>query len=341
MRRILSFLIVFAAVLFLCVLMCGCPQKESGDADTDLVIASWNVQNIFDAVENGTEYSEFLPSSGWNEKMYAARVSNAVTVLGYDRLADADIIVLNEVENDKVVEDILNSPVMKKRNLSWYVTAGEPGAAIKTAVISRMPIKSVRIHSVDGARPVLQAEFETAGERLFVLAVHAKSRLEGIEQTAPVRLETGKVLKTVAASLERDFSGCLVVIAGDFNEDYRDTNMMCDTRTSAGKSTNVPLLLTDRPAYGFWYCMWVDGKKSLWPEGSYNYGGQWFCFDNILISGAGGNKSGWELEDAGVVTTGIIRSSDNKPEAYNRQKLSGVSDHLPVWVSFSLNPGVV
>ena len=83
---------------------------------------------------------------------------------------------------------------------------------------------------------------------------------------------------------------------------------------------------------GSWYCFWEDQGLSLWPNGSYWYSGSWRCYDNILVSLSGRDGAGLEVNDCGVVFKGILSTADSKPAAWNRRLLTGVSDHLPVWV---------
>lgn len=327
MRKVQLFFI--ACSLFF---LTGCPLNKQSQISKTLTVVSWNLQNMFNAVKDGNEYDEYLPSHGWNEGAYKQRLSCLSTVLNYEVMKDADIFVFNEVENESTVEDIIRAANLQKRGFLYYATAGEKGGAIKTAVVSKLPIVDVRIHSIDGVRPILQVELQNLGERLFILAVHAKSNLEGIRETAPKRLEQAEIISNIARDIEAENPDALVIVAGDLNETFEDKNMMCDFRLSS----SCPLLLLPEFQDKTWYCPWLDSENDFPVYGSYMYQNEWRCYDNILISKAGGDNKGWEFSEAGVIFHGILQTTDNRPNTFRRELLSGVSDHLPVWVRFKL-----
>ena len=68
-------------------------------------IANWNVQTFFDANNDGTEYSEFAKSKTWGEEMYKERLKRLCSVI---KKLDADIFIMEELENSNVLFDISN-----------------------------------------------------------------------------------------------------------------------------------------------------------------------------------------------------------------------------------------
>jgi len=304
-------------------------ENKSSDV---LSIVSWNVQNLFNASVDGYEYGEYLPSSGWTEKAYQSRLANLSRVCSLGPLSSSDVFIFNEVENDSVVEDTLNLNFFKKNSFQYYATAGELGGAIKTAIVSKIPIVGIKVHSLSDVRPILQVELQNEGERIFILAIHAKSNLEGVSETANYRLALATTLKKVSSDIEKENPDALILIAGDFNESYENKNMMSDARDG---SSSTPLQLLPDFKRGYLYCFWLDSTSKLEAPGSYCYKGDWNCYDNIMVSYAGRNGSGWEYETGGVVFQDILQTTDNKPNSFRRDLLTGVSDHLPVWVQFT------
>ncbi len=285
--------------LFLSLLLVSCPSSVE-EKPSSLVIASWNVQNLFNATDEGTEYDEFKSSSGWEEKQYRVRLSKVEAVLGYGELSKASVIVLCEVENEAVVEDILSLSSLKKRGFEYYACAGEEGGAIKTAVISCYPIEEAFIHAFSGIRPVLEVRIRVGDKRLSLLAVHAKSNLGEEEENRRLRERAGRIIESLYYSNESDY----FVVAGDFNEEV-----------SSGCVILHPYL---------WYNFWEDVLNELNCGGSYRYDGTWLKYDNIVCSG--GALSG------GVECSGILSTIYGYPDAFSRNMLSGVSDHFPVWL---------
>jgi len=317
LRSLLVFILVS-------VLIVSCDAQSTPEVGDSLCIVSWNVQNLFDAKDNGTEYEEYLSSSGWGKTAYERRLANVETVFGYLPKETYYIAVLNEIENPNVVEDIIKSGKVADMGFRWYACAGEEDGAIQTAVLSSIPISKAHVHDVgEGLRPVLEVRFETDKGLLVVLAVHYKSNVGGIEETAQARAVAASVTAQIAREVERENPGCLVLVCGDMNEDCWDGGIL-------GRGGELPASRTF--GRGFWHCFWMDDSLSLWPSGSYLYDETWHCYDNIIISQAGSDGTGYEYSNAGVLFKGVLKTVNSKPNTWDRNLLKGVSDHLPIYV---------
>ena len=329
-KRTITTLLFICSLPLLLSFSCQANPDSSSNVSTasTVCVATWNVQNLFDDVDNGNEYDDYKASSGWNKDAYNTRLSNTAQVLDYLPSASQYLIILNEVENANVVEGLLSQKKMKAKGLAWYAFASFENSSIGSAVISSIPIASAKVHNTDdGLRPVLEVEINVNGAKLYLLSVHFKSNVGGETETAPLRLKAAQTVAEIATELKRNSPGCLVLVCGDFNEECWDDN--CMTRFS---SVTAPLKVSGAFSNGTWYCPWLDTTQSLWPNGSYYYNENWKCYDNILVSQEGRDGTGLEYSKAGVIFQGVIRTSDDKPNAWQRQLLKGVSDHLPVWV---------
>ena len=305
-------------------LLSSCDVQEVVAKDNSICIATWNVQNLFNDVLDGNEYDEYKPSSGWDRESYGKRLDNAAKVLGYLPESGGKIIVLNEVEGPDVVEDLLKTHGMAGSGIRWYACTCSGESAVQTAVISSLPIEHANIHEVgDGLRPVLEVCIGTDRGEIFILAVHFKSNIGGTDETASMRLRSAQVVAQVAKVIGKENPGALVMVCGDMNEECWDERLMGE---------DGPLPVSGSFGRGRWYCFWKDGTGTLWPNGSYWYGDSWKCYDNILVSQSGSDGSGLEFSECGVVFEGIISNAGKKPYAWDRKLLTGVSDHLPVWV---------
>lgn len=316
--------------ILLLTFVVSCDGQAMVEGEDSLCVVSWNVQNLFNAVLDGSEYDEYKPSSGWSQSAYENRLSNASKVLGYFPSATSYIVVLNEIENPNVVEDLINTGDILKMGFRYYACAGIEGGAIQTAVVSSIPIKGARIHSVsEDQRPILEVEFDTSYGKLFILAVHFKSNIGGQSETAVKRVESASVVRQISRQIQKENPGCLVLVCGDMNEECWDENSM-----GRFEYSDCPLKVSDTFLRDSWYCFWLDQNLGLWPGGSYMYNEEWKCYDNILVSQAGEDGTGWEYNSCGIVFEGIIKTADQKPYSWDRSLLRGVSDHLPVWVTF-------
>jgi len=64
-------------------------------------IASYNVENLFDMHNNGSEYDQYIPGEyGWNEKILRIKVANLARVISD---LNADVIALQEVETSRAL----------------------------------------------------------------------------------------------------------------------------------------------------------------------------------------------------------------------------------------------
>ena len=308
------------------LLLPSCSAHGVDEKDFSLCVASWNVQNLFDAKSDGTEYEEYTPSSGWNQSAYESRLTGVRRVLDDLPPSSDYILVLNEIEGSDVVEDIIKSNDLIKLSLRFYACTEEPESPIQIAVASSLPIVSAHVHSTEeGLRPILEVGFETEGGKVFVLACHFKSNVGGVVETAGQRLLAASTAAQIARNLEAENPGALVLMCGDMNEECFGGQVMSDTG---------PLPCSGEFERGQWYNFWRESEALPWPGGSYWYDGTWRSYDNILISLAGRDGSGWDFSEAGTVYTGIQRTSDGRPFSWDRRLLTGISDHLPVWVRF-------
>lgn len=320
-RNILLIVFVLPALVSCNV---SCNQQGCGGNDTSICIVSWNVQNLFNAVNDGSEYDEYKPESGWDQQSYEKRLSNIRTVFGYLPSSKQKIIVLNEVEGPDVIEDLIKSHDMASIGFHWFACTSSENQSVQTAVISSMPIEHAYVHEVEeGLRPVLEVCIETERGKIFILAVHYKSNLGGSEETEAQRQKAAGVTAQIARVLEQENPGCLILVCGDMNEECWDNRIM---------GPDGPLKASGSFSPGFWYCFWKDQERSIWPNGSYWYSGNWRCYDNILVSASGSDGAGLELESCGVIFKGILSTADSKPASWNRRLLTGVSDHVPVWI---------
>lgn len=335
--------IFLLCICALCLLSCSCGPAEP--ARSALVVASWNVQCMFDDLTEGTEYSDFQNSALWDHSAYRNRVRNlasAITALD----PRPDLLVLQEVENDRVLYDLCS--LLASKGYLWYGTTAGAGRAIQTGFIARVPVDrdDVAVIGVEGQRPILRIRLVFGGADVVVLGFHAKSRSDGPEETEPDRLATSAALICAAAEASALYPGAVVLLAGDFNTDINCSAALlqkapglCPALAYAGWDDAVlsgcagSLVVTGGPpAAGCWYSFWEDEGTQKEAPGSYVYRGEWYCFDRILCGGEAFDREGPEYDGGGVYTGSGLTDGQGLPGAYVPRLRSGLSDHLPVWV---------
>ena len=318
---------VCAAVLFVCILcLCTGCSGAAHDGRVKLRVVNWNVETFFDAVADGDEYGEFAKSKNWNEAAYTARLTRLASSI---KKLNADVVVMEEIENEAVVQDVANFLAGEWNSRRWYrwgCFAKEPGSAIGCAVISRLPLENLSVHSLDcrsaegeqpSLRPVLQLEVVKNDRRLTLFVNHWKSMKGGEAETAVWR-------ERQQALLERLVSGTLgeakqpVLCCGDFNMDVEDFQHDAEGAVvlqGDGSCTEVR-------------SPWFAEDGEMVGDGSYMYQGCWSRIDNFFTAGAA------EAVDFRPETDGEWCYEDSgKPKGYKLWTGAGYSDHLPIGVS--------
>lgn len=154
---------------------CGCSLDAQASNGKEFKILTYNVQNLMDDQLDGDEYPEYRPSEKWSTDSYHMRLRTLNEVLTNRSIGWCDVLVLQEIEHEGVIADLLERHLGRKGYL-WYAVAKGEGSAIATAVISRDKPKHVAVHAVEGARPVLEAVFDTERGRSLSLPCMQKAR---------------------------------------------------------------------------------------------------------------------------------------------------------------------
>ena len=219
-----------AAALLAAVLLLarGAVPALAEAAVAELRVATWNVENLFDAVVNQPKSfltgepadAEWCAQSWrrWTEERYQTKLTRLAWAI--DRMRP-DVLVVAEVENRAVVEALA---ARLKSNHGWtfdhiaHRDSRDP-RGIDVAVLSRYPIRRVDYKGRIGRRGLLVAEIEVDGTRVAVLANHWKSQVGDAKTNIAARtVEAADARAEIVRRLARD-PDAVVVCCGDYNED--------------------------------------------------------------------------------------------------------------------------
>jgi endonuclease/exonuclease/phosphatase family metal-dependent hydrolase len=336
--RLIPFFVIMAGILV------GCDPFGPKSSSNELMLVTYNVQNLFDAVETGSEYDEYTLEGGWSADAYGKRLERTARAITQGHGRVPDIVLLQEVENAKVVEDLLVGP-LASRGYGWYATTGDVQSATQCAVLSRYPIVEARVHGSMAPRSVLEVHIDTEFGSLVVFALHAKSRLEGVAETEPLRVAMAESVSMRVKQLLKSNALLPIVVAGDFNGSPEDfyraegryaTAMVPVTVQDAYRHKEMGSLVVGglAPADGCWYSWWMDDSQNVIAPvpGSYWYKGMWETYDQILLSPAFFDGYGLEFSEGSVVASPSLLDGEGHPFKWNVVLQEGVSDHLPIAV---------
>ena len=323
----------YISLLLVLFLLVSC--KESGfvadnqqeNSPLQVKIVSWNLQTFFDAVKVGTEYSDFISKkSSWSEEKYKTRLTRFCEILEF---ADSDIFIMQEIENENILYDIINSYRLQGRRDKAYLYGGfisENGQSFGCGVLSKIPIYNLKSHQVDirsepekqpDMRPLMEFSLDGSGtKRIFVC--HWKSKSGGKEETEIWRDYQQSLLQTVVKNQDYNF-----VVCGDFNRDLKDFHiedeyLILNDDINLSSSTS---LSTEENKIKLKSC-WIDFSTE--DEGSYFYQNEWEKIDHFFVS------KGCIIKEFYTIKNGPNITEEGTPFRYNLWNGSGYSDHLPI-----------
>lgn len=322
-------------------LQTGCSLGTSlSERPEEVLVVSWNVQNIFDDEFTGTEYDEFNPNNGeWNRELYRLRLERAAETL--DAL-NADIVALMEVENGNVLKDLNNE---LKRYFPYRFVTEAPGQAIQLGLLSRYPIVETHILQPEGSlkrqqRPIAECRIKIKDMELVLFLNHWKSRSGGVLATEELRIESARTLSARISEILREKNDAEIIVSGDLNENhdefkrqggyYRTALSIKGEDTLSGDSylyvtgSKEDAALTEDGVvlYSPWY-----SKRG---EGSYYYNESWETIDHFLISNGLFDRKGLYVNTFEVAGLPFLLNKEGYPKRFMAYSREGYSDHLPI-----------
>jgi|688.fasta_scaffold32371_7 endonuclease/exonuclease/phosphatase family metal-dependent hydrolase len=337
-------------LVFIGLLVLGGTAAPAAVIVTNLVIASWNVENLFDAVNDPDNPGDddFTPRGKmyWSAARYAQKLTNLAEVVAAMK---PDILCLVEVENRRVLEDLSrvtatafdwNMPVIIHRE-------GGDKRGIDVAILSRhAPSNIAWTTPVTGMRDQLAATFDFGGRELTVFCNHWKSWSGNPETNASVRIREASHLSRQVRTILTRQTNAAVIATGDFN-DLVTSDILIH---SAGF---VPW----PPALGHPTNALLNNLSGLLPpasRGTYYFSRNrvWNSFDSISVSPGmlpgSDTPAAWQAatNTYAIFISSAQTNSAGRPLSYWRARSEhtsgrrriGYSDHFPVRVELRSLP---
>lgn len=306
-------------------------------------VAFYNVENLFDTIDDPETYDgEYLPDSakGWNTDKYSTKLNNLARVITtFDGKYAPDFLGLCEVENRKVVEDLINTNLMK--NLGFELVHYESSDARGIDVAAIYNPKKLKVVE-SGVQWVDLSEFEEVtrdilwvkmksiiGDETFIFFVnHWPSRRGGLAESEPKRIQAGRTLKNLKDSLLKLEPTANIVVMGDFNDEPDNTSVLTELNTTSNLRT-----ISNEQLFN------VMTKLNDKQKGSYCYRGNWNMLDQIMINSNLADGKAWEYvgKSAKIRKEKWLRQASGNYKNYplrtfgGKNYLAGYSDHLPVY----------
>ncbi len=345
MKKIRTCLICCTAGLLFLLWSCG----SSGE----ITLLSYNVENLFDDVDNGTEYREYDPSSRqWNRELLEIKLTNLAEVIRNAVPGAPDIVCLQEVENRHVL-NLLADEHLDECGYRYRYVDDSGRSPTNVALLSRFPVSRTHLYrlpdwNAQAQRSILEFELQVGGNVLHVFNNHWKSKTGGAGRSEQARLRSAAILLTRLKALVARDPHADIIILGDLNESYDEYLQVKGTYQTAliPSDAVVPeefyansLFLTDDPRkadakdgkvifYDCWYSL-APGQR-----GSYVYQKQWQTLDHMLLSAGLFEDTGFFVIADGFSVVRLSFMLDRRtgvPLRWRAQaRNKGYSDHLPL-----------
>jgi predicted extracellular nuclease len=326
----------------------GFAQKETYNAANNFTVMFYNTENFFDTIDDPhTNDNQYLPAGNkqWNTVKYKNKLENIAKVIASvhpDELPE--IVGLCEIENTTVLNDLIGQPVLKNGKYAAILEDSKEPRGVDVALLYRkdefqyLKHQAIRVtfpfEKETRTRDILYVKgIAGKSDTLHIFVNHWKSRIGDEKNTETKRVFTAMLLRNYADSIMIRNPESRIIIIGDFNDD--PTNKSIYSILQAGnKQKNLgPSDL---------YNMMFD-KHNFDGKGSYYYQGDWYMFDNIIVSPAlllnipeqfrttfGGGQifsPDWMMQKN--QKTGTVKPF----ETFDGSKyINGFSDHLPVFI---------
>lgn len=316
-------------------------------------VATYNIQNLFDAEYIGTEYEDYTPKHNWTKRMVDIKLNHTAEVICD---LNADILALQEVENSHVLQQLMKR--LEKIGCAYGYSAitHKEGAPIQVALLSRFPIikqRDIQVSYEERVRNILEVEVDIKGHPLTLFVNHWKSKAyKGVESK---RIKYAKALQSRIAKMPETKE---YIILGDLNSDYNAYLTLEDKlNDTKGKTAFNDLLQTKigdflveeyempKASKGVHYTLWKELPLEL--RWSHEFYGRESSLDHIVLprqmfDGLGVdyvNNSFKVFKRSYLFTKrGYINQWQYKN---GKHRGKGYSDHLPVYAYFDLKPYIV
>lgn len=315
--------------------------------DKGFRVVCYNVENLFDCEDDPMTDDDSFTEKGehqWTKDKYRKKLLNiSKALVAAGEWKTPAIIGLCEIENRKVLKDLTSYTPLSYANYKIVHKDSPDKRGVDVALLYREDdfnlIRERFLHVDVGERPTRDVLWATgivksSGDTLHLFVNHWPSRYGGELESEEKRKATAKVVRTAVDSIFKRNTSANIIIMGDFN-DYSNNESLTHTLGCINQWTEPK----DSSLYNL--CYQFDGQELI---GSHKYGGRWGVLDHLIISGnllKQDSNINTDLAKVGICNQRFLLKKDLSDYAPKRAFLGsffagGFSDHLPVYVDFTI-----
>ncbi|MFD1552714.1 endonuclease/exonuclease/phosphatase family protein [Putridiphycobacter roseus] len=310
-------------------------------------IGFYNLENLFDTIDNpAVRDTEFTPMGrkNWDSKKYMEKLQNlsfVINDLGAETSPDGCAILgICEVENRKVVEDLVKEKKIANRNYQIAHIDSPDKRGIDVGLLYQEKYfkpAHIRSHPLifkDNldykTRNQLVVTGSLLGEEISLIVCHWPSRFGGQAASEIRRIQAAKLGRHIIDSLFKVNHQAKIILMGDLNDDPVNKSIKQYLQAKS-KTTKVKANMLYNPMYDLY-------KKGL---GTLAWGDAWNLFDQVLLSYAflGSDYTTFKYFKVAVLRKPYLFQTAGRYKGYPKRTtaggkyLGGYSDHLPVYIT--------
>ncbi len=309
-------------------------------------IGFYNVENLFDTINDPkTNDEEYLPdgANAWTNKRFSEKLENmahVISLLGTEITPDGVAILgLSEIENKYVVEELIKTPALKKRNYKIVHYDSPDYRGVDVGLIYQPKyFQPFNTKSYNLSIPEL-IDFKTRDQlvvsgvldkdTIHIIVNHWPSRRGGTARSQPRRITAADLSRHIVDSLNMVYQDAKIFVMGDFNDNPTDISIKKHLKAS-GKTEK----LKEEELYNPYEPIF---KKGI---GTTAYRDVWNLFDMIIISESlvTGKNGGFKLYKPVIFSKEFLIQQSGRYKGYPFRTfgggvyLGGYSDHFPVYL---------
>ena len=316
-----------------------------------LTVAFYNQENLFDTIDDPRKFDEHSPimelpaenrSEAYRKKL--RNMAHVIAQIGKEISKNAPAVIgVCEVENKKVLEDLVNEPALVDKNygIVHYPSPDERGIDVAFLYQKALfrPISSKAYELVmfekddpedrDYTRDQLLVTGLLDGEKMHFIVNHWPSRSGGAAASSHKREKAAALNKKIIDSIQVVDPYAKIITMGDFNDGPYNASLS-EVLDAKAEKEEVGLKGLYNPMYNIL-------KRGI---GTIAYRDSWDLFDQIILSAPFLEKDygSYRLYRARVYNPAYLTTSYGKYKGYpfrsysNGQFSGGYSDHFPVYV---------
>lgn len=327
-------------------------SSNSFSQNTDtLYLAFWNLQNLFDTIDDPDKNDEqFLPAGEleWTEDRLDKKKYNLARVIrSMNNNRGPDILGVCEVENQSIIDSLHHKYLSDLNYKSAYIESPDNrgidnGIIFKKDKFRLLNIQADTVKLSDGwpTRLILGVNLlTTENEKITIFVNHWPSRSGGQMESEPNRIEAAKTLRNAVDRIFEKESEAKIFIIGDFNDEPTDISLIENLKANPIRCDSIIAEIEVEPSEELFNLSYQAYESGL---GSYKYRDDWNMLDQIIVSGSliTDDELKYICDSFEVYKPEFLVTRTGKyegtpfPTYGGRRYLGGYSDHFPVVAKF-------